>query len=127
MKGRQDIESYLLRLGTPYEAIGEEMWNLHVQEDQNLVVSLADTLVVFRLKVMETPQANRESFFETLLKLNTTEMMHGAFGLENGAVVIVAALALENLDFNEFQSSIDDIAMSVGKLYPTLSRFRDAA
>lgn len=127
MKGREDIESYLLRLDTPYEAIGEQMWNLHMQEDQNLVVSLAGPLVVFRLKVMDAPSTNREVFFETLLHLNTTELVHGAFGLENGSVVIVAALALENLDFNEFQSSVDDIAISVGKLYPTLSRFRDAA
>lgn len=127
MKGSEDIESYLLRLDTPYEAIGEQMWNLHMQEDQNLVVSMADTLVVFRLKVMDVPAGKREVFYETLLQLNTTEMVHGAFGLENGSVVIVAALALENLDFNEFQATVDDIALSVGKLYPKLSHFRDAA
>lgn len=127
MKGPEDIESYLLRLDTPYEALGDHMWNVHVQENQNLVVSLTGPLVVFRLKVMDAPTAKREEFFEALLRLNTTEMVHGAFGLENNFVVIVAALALENLDFNEFQASVDDITMSVGKLYPTLSRFRDAA
>ena len=127
MKGRDDIESYLLRLDTPYEALSEHMWNVHVQENQNLVVSLTGPVVVFRLKVMDGPTSKREEFFEELLRLNTTEMVHGAFGLENDSVVIVAALALENLDFNEFQASVDDITMAVGKLYPTLSRFRDAA
>lgn len=127
MKGPEDIEAYLLRTGTPFEALAPEMWNLHVQENQNLVVSVAGPLVVFRLKVMEVPNTQRESFYETLLTLNTTELVHGAFGLESGAVVIVCTLAIENLDFNEFQATVDDISLSVAKLYPLLSKFRAAS
>lgn len=127
MKGPEDIESYLLRLDVPYEALGPEMWNVHVVENQNLVLSLAGPVIVFRLKVMDAPETHKEAFYETLLNLNTTEMVHGAFGLENGAVVIVAALALENLDFSEFQATIDDLSLCIGKLYPLLSKFRSAA
>lgn len=127
MKGSEDIEAYLLRLETPFEAIGPDMWNLHVQEDQNLVVSVAGPVVVFRLKVMDVPQTSKETLFETLLTLNTTELVHGAFGLENGKVVIVCTLVLENLDFNEFQATVDDISLSVGKLYPQLSKFHSAS
>ncbi len=50
-----------------------------------------------------------------------------AFGIEGKAVVIVHALELENLDFNEFQAVIDDAAMVVSKHYPALSKFRPAA
>lgn len=127
MKGIEDIESYLLRLDIPFDAIAEGMWNLNVDEQENLVVSMAGPVVVFRMKVMQLPKKNREQLFERLLALNTTEMVHGAFGLEGDAVVIVAALPLSNLDFTEFQETIDDITMSVSKLYPELSRFHEAA
>ena len=42
-------------------------------------------------------------------------MVHGAFGLEGDAVVIVHALELENLDLNEFQAVVDDMSMAVAK------------
>ena len=50
-------------------------------------------------------------------------MVHGAFGLEGDAVVIVHALELENLDLNEFQAVIDDVSMAIAKHYPILSRW----
>ena len=50
-------------------------------------------------------------------------MVHGAFGLEGDAVVIVHALELENLDFNEFQAVIDDMSMAVAKHQPSLAHF----
>jgi len=52
-------------------------------------------------------------------------MVHGAFGLEGEAVVLVDALELENLDFNEFQAVIDDMSMAVTKHHPTLTRYID--
>jgi len=54
-------------------------------------------------------------------------MVHGAFGLEKDAVVVVAALALEDLDYSEFQTTVDDITLAVSKLYPVLSKFKEAA
>ena len=76
---------------------------------------------------MDLPGSNREALFEALLRLNTTEMVHGAFGIEDESVVIVNALELENLDYNEFSAVIDDFGLAVSKHYPTLSRFRPAA
>ncbi len=38
-----------------------------------------------------------------------------------------SALALENMDFNEFQAVIDDMGMAVSKQYPVLSKFRAVA
>jgi hypothetical protein len=127
MKGSEDIESYLLRLGMPFEPVAASMWRLQVQDHESLIVSLAGPVVVFRLKVMELPAHNRERLYETLLHLNTTEMVHGAFGLEKDAVVVVAALALEDLDYSEFQTTVDDITLAVSKLYPVLSKFKEAA
>jgi hypothetical protein len=123
MKSAEDVESYLLRLGLPTEAVKPGIWVIKLNDDENLAVSIAGPVVAFRIKVMDLPKAGREALYRTLLSLNTSEMVHGAFGLEAEAVVIVHALELENLDFNEFQAVIDDMAMAVSKHYPNLSRF----
>lgn len=127
MKTDDDVESFLIQSNLPYERLRPGIWNIKVADAENLLVSAAGPVLVFRMKVMEIPPKNREAFYEALLRLNTTDMVHGAFGLENGSVVIGAALALENVDLNEFQSVVDDITLAVSKLYPQLSKFRHAA
>ena len=123
MKTAEDIESYLLKVGVPYEQVKPGIWLLKVNGCDNFVVSMAGSVVVFRVKVMDLPRVDREALYRTLLSLNTGEMVHGAFGLEGDAVVIVHALDLENLDFNEFQSVIDDVSMAIARHYPVLSRW----
>jgi hypothetical protein len=127
MKSREDIESYLIRIGLPYDQLGPEMWNIRPQGNENLLVTIAGPVVVFRVKVMDLPGGNREPLYAALLRLNATEMVHGAFGVEGEAVVITYALQLENLDFNEFQGAVEDITLAIGKHYPALSKFRAAA
>jgi hypothetical protein len=127
MKTREDIESYLLKMGVVYEELGGDLWRLRLDGIDNLMVSLAGPVVVFRLKLMDVPAARRDVLFEKLLRLNTTELFHCAFGIEGEAIVLGGALEIENLDFNEFQAVIDDIGMAVSKHYPVLSKFRTLA
>ena len=122
MKSAEDVESYLLRMGVPYEIVHPGFW-LVKTDGPPLAVSLAGPVLAFRLKVMELPRTGKEELYRTLLMLNTTEMVHGAFGIEGEAVVIVHALELENLDLNEMQAVIDDISMAVAKHQPSLAHF----
>ena len=126
MKSAEDVESYLLRMGVPYETLKPGMWVVKT-DGPPMAVSLAGPVVAFRLKVMDVPRAGREDLYKALLSLNTTEMVHGAFGLEGEAVVIVHALELENLDLNEFQATIDDMSMAVAKHQPNLAHFSGTA
>jgi hypothetical protein len=123
MKTAEDIESYLLKIGVPYELVKPGIWVLQVPGCDNFVVSMAGPVVVFRVKVMDLPGTDREALFRALLSLNTSEMVHGAFGLEGDSVVIVHALQLENLDLNEFQAVIDDVSMAISKQYPALAHW----
>ena len=127
MKTRDDIESYLLKMGVGYEELSGEIWRIREGGLENLLISLAGQVVVFRLKIMDVPAKQRVALFEILLRLNTTELFHCAFGLVGNAVVLAAALAIENLDFNEFQAVIDEIGMAISKQYPVLSKFRAVA
>ena len=126
MKSAEDIESYLLRMGIAHETIKPGIWLVKL-DGSDLVVSIAGPVVAFRLKVMELPRTGREELYRTLLSLNTTEMVHGAFGLEGDTLVVVHALELENLDLNEFQAVVDDMSMAIAKHHHTLSRFHAPA
>jgi hypothetical protein len=127
MKTAEDVESYLLRMGNPYEQVQPGVWLVRADQVENMAISIAGGVVVFRMKVMNLPDKDREKLYETLLQLNTTDLIHGAFGLERNAVVLVHALQLENLDFNEFSAVIDDFTMAISKHYDELSKFRTAA
>jgi hypothetical protein len=125
MRNAEDIESYLVKMEATYDAVGEGIW---VVKDvgAELVISLADSVAVFRVKVLEldkVPGPRREELYRRLLELNAQEMLHGAYGLEQGAVVVTDALQLENLDFNEFQATLDDIGLAVNNHYSELARF----
>ena len=122
MKSAEDVESYLLRTGVTYETVKPGIWLLSVDGQGRLAVSIAGPVVAFRLKVMDLPSGERAELYRTLLSLNTTEMVHGAFGLEGDAVVVVHALELENLDLNEFQAVVDDMSMALAKHQSSLAR-----
>jgi hypothetical protein len=123
MKSVEDVESYLLRIGLPYDTMQPGIWMLK-NEGAPMVVSIAGPVVAFRLKVMDVPPPGpgREELFRKLLSFNTTDMIHGAYGLEGDAVVVVHALELENLDLNEFQAVVDDMSMAVAKHQAQLMR-----
>jgi hypothetical protein len=127
MKTRDDIESYLLNMGVVHEDLSGDIWRLREGAVENVMITLAGPIVVFRLKIMDAPATRREALFETLLRLNTTELFHCAFGIEGNAIVLGGALELENMDLNEFQAVIDDMSMAVSKHYPVLSKYRTPA
>ncbi len=125
-KGIEDVQSYLLKMDLRYEEPREGIWVLSGLDGiDKLIITLAGPVLVFRVKVMELPQRNREDLFRTLLELNASEMMHGAYGVEGDAVVICDALQLENLDYNEFAATIDDITLAVASHHSRLGKFKD--
>jgi hypothetical protein len=128
MKTAADVQSYLLRLEMPTEEPREGTWLIRGLDGIDyFVITLAGPVVVFRVKVMEVPRHHREDLFRTLLELNASEMMHGAYGVEGDNVVISDALQLENLDYNEFAATVDDIALAVASHVGRLAKFREAA
>jgi hypothetical protein len=128
MRTAQDIQSYLLKMELPHEEPREGTWIVKGLEGlDSMIVTLAGPVAVFRVKLMDIPHHKREELFRTLLELNATEMMHGAYGVEGDAIVISDALQLENLDYNEFAATVDDITLAVASHHGRLAKFREAA
>ena len=132
MRSREDIESYLMRAGLMYEEVeGKDIWLVQdPSAAERIVVSLTGDLVLFRVKVLELDDVKAEKrgeLFERLLELNASDMVHGAYGIADDAVVLTCVLRLPDLDYNEFQGTIDDFSLAFSNHYQTLAGFRDAA
>jgi hypothetical protein len=76
------------------------------------------------MKLMEIPGSHRENLFKLLLELNASQMIHGAYGIEDSNIVLIDTLQVENLDYNEFQASLDALMLSSSQDYPKLKEFR---
>jgi len=121
MAMREDIEHYLIQMGHTFDTLEEGMWV--IRDPTNIVITLEHPVLIFRSKLMELPKKDREEFFKLLLILNASEMVHGAYGVENNNVVIIDTLEVENLNFNEFQASVEAILLAVSQDYQKLRPF----
>lgn len=128
MRTREDIEAYLSRSGHLFREISEDTWLVTDPSDDrdSVVVSMTEGLVIFRLKILTLDRVDpdrKEAFYEKLLRLNVEDMVHGAYGLSNGDLVMVATLRAENLDFNEFSGTLDDFSVALTNHFPQLREF----
>ncbi len=65
------------------------------------------------MKVMTVPDGkDLGKLFETLLVWNATDVVHGAYGIEEGDLVLTDTLELESLDFPELQASVESMQMA---------------
>ncbi|HJL18192.1 MAG TPA: YbjN domain-containing protein [Sandaracinaceae bacterium LLY-WYZ-13_1] len=128
MRTREDIEAYLSRSGHPHREISEDTWLVSdpSEDRDHVVVRLTEGLAIFRMKVVSLDRVNperREEFFDLLLRLNAEDMVHGAYGVADGDLVMVATLRLEHLDFTEFSGTLDDFSVALTNHFPRLREF----
>jgi hypothetical protein len=123
------IETYLTQMGVTYEAVRNDTWILRDPDAalEGMVIALNDPVVVFHVTLNDVPaDCDRLRLYEELLGLNASEMVHGAYGLQGNRIVATDTLQAANLDFNEFQASVDALQMSIHthyrRLLPLLGR-----
>ena len=115
MTSKEDLESYLLRMGVEYEEVDENMWLIKPQNSAGVVVNFTPPVVLLRLKVMDLPRSQDGTlapFFRRLLELNASDIVHGSYGIEENDVVLSDALQLEDLDYSELRSSYESMVMA---------------
>lgn len=123
----EDLEAFLLRMETPYQELEPGMWLIgEGQEAGPVVVHYSPPLLLLRVEVMDVPQEEelQRGLFRTLLELNATDLVHGAYGLDGSEIVLTDALELADLDFSEFQASLDSVMVALSSHYQTLSQYR---
>ncbi|MBI5490165.1 MAG: hypothetical protein HY905_22715 [Deltaproteobacteria bacterium] len=116
MKSREDIQAYLIRSGLPYQEVDAETWLVRVETGVDaVVVHIHDPVVIVRADVGPVPAKDRETFFADLLRRNAAELVHCSYGISDDKVVLSGAMPLENLDYNEFISTLDDMAIALDR------------
>ena len=121
------VEQYLIDLKYSYQEVKPNIWLLDDAEHdlEGMVVMYTEPLVIIRVQVMNAPGQNRQEFFQKLLELNASDMIHGAYGLEGDKVVITDSLEYENMNYEEFRASLDAISLALTQHYPVLSVYRE--
>ena len=131
MTGREDVQSFIERLDdgvVTSEELEPGLWVLTPEQNGvRIVVNYEPPVVVFRVNVMDLPAEGdkRTSLMRKLLELNATELLHGSYGIEGDSVVLTDALQLENLDFSEFQASIDSITLALASHLNALAPYQE--
>ena len=123
MVTREDLESFLIRMDLEYDEVDEGMFLVQGRNSGlPVVVHHADALLLIRMKVMDLPESmeNESGFYRTLLELNATDVVHGAYGLENGELIISDTLELETLDFHELRASTESIELAATSHMPRI-------
>ena len=127
MRTEKDVEAYLLRLNRRFRALEEQPGTFLVELGEKappLVVRVQAPLVVLRVHIGDVDGGagpEQAALFRKLLELNARQLIHAAYGLDDGHIVLSGALELENLDFNELQATLDEIDMALAQQLPGIS------
>jgi hypothetical protein len=121
------IEQYLINLMITYRQIDTNLWLLDDAEHslQGVVVMQTEPLVVIRAEIMEVPKQNLLELYTKLLELNAVDIIHGAYALDNGKIVLIDTLEYSTMDYEEFRAALDSFSLALTQHYPILSKYRD--
>jgi len=115
MVTREDLESFLIRMDLDYREVEPGMFLVQGRNSGlAMVVHHADSVLLIRLKLMDMPepQDSKVELYRTLLELNASDVVHGAYGIEDGELIISDTLELETLDFHELRASMESIELA---------------
>jgi hypothetical protein len=121
----EDVENYLLQLDRRFENDGGT-YLITAGGGTPIALRVAPPIVAVRVEIGPAPkdEAHQLRLYTQLLRYNASDLMHVSYGLENGNVVLSAALELENLDLNELEALLSDVDLALARHVPTL---REAA
>ena len=115
MVTREDLESFFIRMDLEYEEVEPGMYLVRGKTTgYPTVVHCADALLLIRMKVMDLPELGDKALglYRALLELNATDIVHGAYGIEDKELILSDTLELETLDFQELQASIESMELA---------------
>jgi hypothetical protein len=122
MVSREDLESFLIRMDLDYEEVDPGMFLVRGRNHGfPVVVHHDESLLLIRMKLLDMADTNESpELYRKLLELNASELVHGAYGIEEGELIISDTLELETLDFYELQASMESIELAAATHMETI-------
>lgn len=121
----EDLEGHLRRLDRSFErAESGDVYLVSMGWGQPpCALSISPPVLVAQIRVAGAPPVDDMSsarFMRRLLELNATGLLHSAFGIDGGQILLTAALELQNLDTNELEAVLADLDMALAEHVPGL-------
>ena len=120
MLTKDDIESFLIRLsatGATYSEVEPGFWIVRpsTESDLSIAVNFSPPVVLLRIDVMTLPGdvTQTATLTRRLLELNASDLLHGAYGIQDEQIVLTEALELSALDFEEFLASYESMTLTL--------------
>ena len=133
MVTKDDVEGFLNRLnaeGASYSEVEPNLWVVRPsgELDFGVVVHFSPPVVILRVKVMTLPTSPEAlaTLSRRLLELNATDLVHGAYGIEEESIVMTEALELSHLDYDEFLAAYESITFALASHLRELGSYREA-
>jgi hypothetical protein len=133
MVTKEDIEGFLNRLdsgGMSHSEVEPGIWVVKPGGalDFDVIVNFSPPVVVISVKVMPLPPDKRleATLSRRLLELNASDLVHGAYGIEEDNIVMTEALELSHLDFEEFQAAFESITVALASHLREIGTYREA-
>ena len=133
MLTKDDVESFLIRLsatGATYSEVEPGFWIVRPspESDLSLAVNFSPPVLLLRIDVMTLPDDATQTATLThrLLELNASDLLHGAYGIQNKQIVLTEALELSALDFEEFLASYESMTLALASHLREFGSFREA-
>ncbi len=109
MVTREDLESFLIRMDLDYEEVEEGMFLVRGGNGA-VVVHHSEPVLLLRLNVMDLPgQGDLSGLYRALLEWNASDIVHGAYGIEEGEIILSDTLELQTLDYEELRASLESL------------------
>ena len=119
VKSNEDLEVYLNKLERRFERLDDGTFLVGVGANvPPAAVRLAPPVVLVRVAIGDTPEGDpkREArVFRRLLELNGSDLLHAAYAIEDGSIVLSAALENDTLDLNELEAVFSDLDLALAE------------
>jgi len=133
MVTKEDVEGFLNRLdgsGATHSELEPGLWIVKPGGalDFDIVVSFEPPVLVISVKVMNVPTDKKlqATLNRRLLELNASDLVHGAYGIEEDSIVMGEALELSHLGYEEFLAAYESITVALASHLREIGTYREA-
>jgi len=125
MTTKEDIEAWLDRMELSVESLADDLWLLRTDNGTELAVNFAPPLLVLRTQVLQLPSdpLRAGALCRMLLEFNARDLIHGSYGVDGDHVVLTDAHDLADLDFSEFEASVDSLTLALASHASSLAPY----
>ena len=120
----EDLGAFLTRLDRRFDKVDEHTFLVSLGAGRPpAALRVEKPVVLVQVDVGAAPagaSALEAGLFRRLLELNATDLLHASYGIENGQIVLGAALELDTMDIGELEAVLANIDMALAEHVPGL-------